>query len=171
MSIVKTALAAADTEEQAATAQHMLTRCYASGLDPDAYRTVIYAASTLGYADHTKGSAWGSDREFFAALIDLECELFTKLKHINNLMRWIAEEWNTTPNIAENIPYFNALLAAKDILNPAAQRVGIALARIIAAPDELTHAYAACYRLVRAGRKLPYDGRFITGELADNPTI
>lgn len=171
MSILSDALAAADTEEQAATAQHMLTRCYASGLDPTSYRTIIAAALHLGYADHAKGRAWASDREFFAALLDLECELFTKLKHIKNLMRWVADEWNTTPQIPENIPYFNALLAAKQILNPAAGRVGPALARVIDAPDEMTDTYAACYRLVRAGRKLPYRGRFISGDVTASTSI
>lgn len=166
MSILSDAIAAADTEDQAATAHHMLTRCYASGLDPDAYRCVIGAACHLGYADHAKGSAWASDRELFSVLIDLECELFTKLKQIYSLIALVQAEWNATENIPENVPYFNMLLAARDVLVPAERRVTLALNRVIAAPDELADTYAACYRLVRAGRKLPYRGRFISGEVA-----
>ncbi|MET8987771.1 hypothetical protein ABZW49_20180 [Nonomuraea wenchangensis] len=167
MSILSLAVEAADTTELAAEAAVMVSRCHASGLDPDAYRCVIAAMVNLGAAAATGGPAWWSDREFVGRLIDLECELYTKLQHINNLIAKVQLEWATTPNIPENVPYFAMLQAAADVLRPACARVTAALNRVIAAPDELTGTYAACYRLVRSGRQLPYKGRFISG--AVNP--
>ncbi|GAA1749328.1 hypothetical protein [Nonomuraea bangladeshensis] len=166
MSILSLAVEAADTTELAAEAAVMVSRCHASGLDPDAYRCVIAAMVNLGANPATGGPAWWSDREFVGKLIDLECELYTRLQEINRLITRATTEIARIDRYTP-VEQVEALHAALDVLRPARARVTAALNRVIAAPDELTGTYAACYRHVRAGKQLPYKGRFISG--AVNP--
>ncbi|MGI5288006.1 hypothetical protein ACQEVF_32340 [Nonomuraea polychroma] len=165
MSILNTAIAVADTEQQAANALFIKSRCEATGMEPASYRCVIGAMVRLGDAVASRGPAWRNDHEFVGALLDLECNLFTKLQQINRLIRQInvaiAQINEYTP-----LEHIDALYASLDLLHPAASHVTAALNRVIAAPEELAETYAACYRHVRAGKKLPYDGRFISGEIA-----
>ncbi|WP_433516481.1 hypothetical protein ACQP2T_13465 [Nonomuraea sp. CA-143628] len=165
MSLLQIAIDTADTSEEAAIAALIMSRCHASGLAAAAYRCVVGAAINLGLNEGLRGPAWRQDVEFVGALIDLECDLFAKLQHINRVIAQIQYEWANTPNIPENAAYFHALQAAADVLGPARGRVTAALNRIIRAPEELAETYAACYRHVRAGRQLPYRGRFISGEI------
>jgi hypothetical protein len=166
MSLLNIAIEAADTSELAATAALIMSRCHASGLDADAYRCVVGAAVHLGLSPASRCRAWSSDREFVDTLLDLECDLYAKLQHINSVIAMVQAEWANTPNIPENVPYFATLQAAGDMLGPAHAHVTAALNRVIAAPDELADTYAACYRHVRSGRQLPYRGRFISGDVA-----
>lgn len=166
MSLLQIAIATADTSEEAAVAAFIMSRCHASGLAASAYRCVVGAAVNLGLVGGSRQQAWRNDHEFVGALIDLECDLFTKLQSINSVIAMVQAEWANTPNIPENVPYFNMLLAARDVLVPARARVTAALNRVIAAPDELAETYAVCYRHVRSGRSLPYRGRFISGDVA-----
>lgn len=164
MKILRLAIATADTEQQSAHALFLRSRCEASGMDPDSYRCVIGAVLRLGPAVTGRGPAWRNDHEYVGALIDLECDLHTKLQQVNNLIAGVhvaiagINEYTRVEDIA-------ALYAALDLLNPAADRVVSALSRVIAAPEELTETYAIAYRFVRSGRKLPYRGRFISGEI------
>lgn len=164
MSILSLAIEAADTSEQAETAALIMSRCHASGLDAGAYRCVIGAALHLGLTAAVRGPAWRNDQEFMGALIDLECDLHTKLQDIHSKIAIVRAEWANTPHTSENTADLAILQAAMDTLIPARSRVIAALNRVIAAPDELTETYAACYRHVRAGKTLPYNGRFISGE-------
>jgi hypothetical protein len=166
MSLLQIAIDTADTSEEAAVAAFIMSRCHASGLAAAAYRCVVGAAVNLGLAGGSRQQAWRNDHEFVGALIDLECDLFTKLQAINSVIAMVQAEWANTPNTRENVPYFAALQAAMDMLVPARDRVTAALNRVIAAPDELADTYAVCYRHVRSGRSLPYRGRFISGDVA-----
>lgn len=165
MSILSTAIATADTEQEAAHALFIKSRCEATGMAPDSYRCVIGAMVRLGDAVASRGTAWRNDQEFVSALLDLECDLFTKLQQINKLIQQVSiaiEQINEyTP-----VEHIDALYASLDLLRPAASRVTAALNRVIAAPEELADTYAACYRHVRSGRKLPFRGRFISGDVA-----
>ncbi|MEV0993391.1 hypothetical protein [Nonomuraea sp. NPDC050202] len=164
MSLLKTAIATADTEQQAAHALFIKSRCDASGMDVASYRCVIGAMVRLGEAVSSRGPAWRNDHEFVSALIDLECDLHTKLKQINELTNTVMVGISLI-NENTRVEHIDALYASLDLLRPARDRVIGALNRVIAAPEELTETYAVCYRHVRAGRKLPYRGRFISGEI------
>lgn len=164
MSILNAAIATADTEQQAADALFITSRCEAAGMDPDSYRCVIGAMVRLGPAVTVKGPAWRNDHEFVAALLDLECDLFTKLQQINSLISRIQAAIEQI-NEYTRVEHIEALHASLDVLHPAAARITSALNRVIAAPEELAETYAVCYRHVRSGRLLPYRGRFISGEV------
>jgi hypothetical protein len=164
VSVLTAAVNAADLSEQAHTATIMVARCAATGLVASSYRGVIAAAVTLGMTGRTRHVAWACDIQFVTALVDLETDLSLRLMQIRELItsyetRLAAELDAEHPN-AEAIA---ALEAALGVLHPARHRVEYAISRLMTAPDELGDTYAAAYNHVRSGRKLPYNGRFLTG--------
>lgn len=164
MTIVSDAINAANLEEEAATAAMIVSRCHSTGLDARSYRCVIGAAVTLGMAPWSRLPRWSGDQEFVNALIDLECDLYGRLQQIVGMIARLNAAYEACPKTKRNADYLAAIETALSILGPARVKVTTALNRIMAAPDELADTYAACYRLVRAGRVLPFDGRFISGE-------
>lgn len=54
--------------------------------------------------------------------------------------------------------------SALELLEDLTQRLAHAHARLESVPDDLREVYEAHYRLVRKGRVLPFEGRWLTGE-------
>jgi len=165
-SLLRTAIYTASTMPQAEHTLFIKSRCEASGMDPDSYRCVIGVLVRLGGEPVVdKGPGWRNDHEYLGALVDLECDLHTKLRQINNLIDAYTvtlaaiNEYTRVADIA-------ALHASLDILQPAKSRVAGALKRMYFASEDLTETYAVCYRHIRAGKKLPHRGRFISGDVA-----
>lgn len=153
----------ADTEEIATAAASMVGSCRQTGLDLGGYRGLIGCALTLGMQPARHGPAWRTDTAFINAVVDLEDEMRRKLFRIRSKKAQLNALLETIPDIEENAHILADIYAALEILEPAEQRIGYAVGRLIAVPGELGDTYAAAYQLVRSGRKLPYDGRFITG--------
>ncbi|MFI6793705.1 hypothetical protein ACIBG4_40875 [Nonomuraea sp. NPDC050383] len=164
MSILNAAVALADTTDHAHTATSMVGRCAATGLAAASYRSVIAAAVTLGMTACTATGPWRNDIDFINALVDLEAELSAQASQIRSM---IADCEERLALVDEHTPtdYVVALQAALEILYAALRRVEYATNRLMAAPDELGDTYAAAYSHIRSGRKLPYRGRFISGDV------
>ncbi|MBO3744894.1 hypothetical protein J5X84_02360 [Streptosporangiaceae bacterium NEAU-GS5] len=167
MSIYSAAAHLADTSELSHTASQMTARCRSTGLTPSSYRGIIAVAVALGLAPGSRlaGRAWQTDVEFVNAIIDLETEVMTRLKRTNEMIsRYETLLTNALAEPDKNTAPITALRAALPLLYTARRRVSYALGRLMAAPDELGDTYAAAYRLVKSGRQLPHNGRFITGQ-------
>ncbi|MGJ6962540.1 hypothetical protein ACSDR0_11585 [Streptosporangium sp. G11] len=169
MSILSTAIALADTSELAHTATVMVGRCGSTGLVPASYRGVIAAAVTLGMTGPPRAVAWCNDIEFVNALVDLETELSIRLREANAMIRTLWGRLEEIPATEENADLIATICAALEILTPAASRIEYAMGRLMAAPNELGETYAAAYNLVRSGRRLPRNGRWITGDAPSQP--
>lgn len=163
MSYTSEAAVLADTEEIAGTAASMVGSCRQTGLDLGGYRGLVGCALILGMQPAHHGLAWRTDTAFMTAIVDLEDEMRNKLFRIRSKKAQLIALLETIPDIEENARVLADIYAALEILEAAEQRIGYAVGRLIVVPDELGETYAAAYSLVRSGRKLPHDGRWITG--------
>ncbi|WP_433519023.1 hypothetical protein ACQP2T_28000 [Nonomuraea sp. CA-143628] len=177
MDVVTIATALADTTGLGEIAARMCGRCQATGLVAFSYRRLIGTAHVLGVpymAMLHAGVAWRTDVNFVNVLIDLECDIYNRLVQVNNLIvdleNQIAGLWaiyDETPETEWCLAQIGVLQGVLQILYPALSRLKYALQRIQGAPDELGETYAAAYRHVRSGRKLPFNGRWLTADGAD----
>lgn len=177
MHIVTVAMTLADTSELGLAAAQMCGRCQATGLVVSSYGRLIGTAAVLGVPYmgmlHA-GRAWRSDVQFVNWLIDLECDIYNRLVQIVNVA-WqvrdaIAGWWATydgTDETAYCLDMIAVLQGALPYLNGAESRLRYALQRIMGAAEQLGDTYEAAYRHVRAGRKLPFNGRWLTADGAD----
>ena len=166
MTILGDAIATANLEDLAESAALIVARCHATGLDPSSYRCALSAAVRLGITTWGISARWNSDNDYVGALIDLECDLFTKLQQISAMIaRYAAALEAEYGKVLQRPKVIAALQAALEILATARDKATAALNRVMAAPDELTGTYAAAYHHVRSGRVLPFNGRFISGEV------
>jgi hypothetical protein len=177
MDAVTLAMALADTTDLGEIAARMCGRCRATGLVASSYRRLVGTAYVLGtpyLAMLHGGLAWRTDVGFVNVLIDLECDIYNRLVQVNNmilqLQGQIAGLWATydeTPETEWCLAEIGLLQGVLEGLYPALSRLKYALRRVHGAPDELGEVYAAAYRHVRAGRKLPFNGRWLTADGAD----
>jgi hypothetical protein len=177
MDPITLAEALADTSDLAEIAARMCGRCQSTGLVVASYRRLIGTAHVLGVAYMPMlhaGVAWRTDVGFVNVLIDLECDIYNRLVQVNNMIvnveGQIATLWaiyDETDETAWCLAAIGVLQGALQVLYPALRRLKYALRRICGAPDELGEVYAAAYRHVRSGRKLPYNGRWLTADGAD----
>ncbi|MEU8364920.1 hypothetical protein AB0C27_53795 [Nonomuraea sp. NPDC048882] len=170
---MSTAVSLADTSEIAGTAAAMIGRCQATGIVVASYRGLIAAAVTLGMQPALRGRAWPTDTTFVTALVDLECDLFSRLTQVNAMIdrlvgdiEWLESQYTGTPETEIYLRRSAVLRAALDVLIPAQTRLNYALGRVMAVPEELGETYAAACAHVRSGRQLPFNGRWITGRTA-----
>ena len=177
MDVVTAAMALADTTDLGEVAARMCGRCQATGLVASSYRRLIGTARVLGVpymAMLHAGVAWRRDVGFVNVLIDLECDICNRLVQVNSMIvnfeGQIAGLWaiyDGTDETAWCLVQIGILQGAVQVLYPALARLRYALRRIHGAPDELGETYAAAYRHVRSGRKLPLNGRWLTADGAD----
>lgn len=175
-----------DLEELGENAARQCGRCQATGLVARSYRCLLgvaYALRTPYVAMLHRGPAWRDDVQFVTQVIDLHCDIYERRVRVNVLVQQtrerVAELWAAYECIADvekEAAEAEAILFEIGILEdalrrllPAQVRLGYALERIALAPDELGDVYAAAYRLVRAGRVLPFNGRWLTGDLTPQP--
>jgi hypothetical protein len=177
MHIVTVAMTLADTSELGLAAAQMCGRCRSTGIIPASYRRLMGAAYVLGtpYMPMLHaGRAWRSDVQFVNWLIDLECDLYNAIVQVNNMMQQVRDAigawWAVYDDTDETAYVLDMIAMLESVLPPlygAARRLRYALNRVMGAPDELGEVYAAAYQHVRAGRKLPYNGRWLTADGAD----
>ncbi|WP_182875637.1 hypothetical protein [Microbispora sp. H10670] len=160
----------ADTEEIAAAAAGMVGSCRATGLDVSGYRGLMGCALTLGMQPAHHGEAWRTDRALVNAVVDLEDDMRHRLFRIRSYRDQLDALLETIPDTEENTHVIADIMAALEILASAEQRLGYAAGRLARVPGELGETYAAVYTLIRQGRALPYDGRWITGQTSTGGT-
>lgn len=153
----------ADTEELAATAASMVGSCRATGLDIGGYRGLMGCALILGLQPAHHGQPWPTDRALVNAVIDLEDEMRRRLFLIRSFRAQLLAYLEMIPDTEENAHVIADILAALEILEAAERQIGYAAGRLARVPGELGETYTAAYDLIRQGRALPYDGRWITG--------
>ncbi|WP_068925063.1 hypothetical protein [Planobispora rosea] len=180
MSLTAQAEALTDTEDLGQDGAMMCGRCRATGIDVRSFAPLIGATIALGVRP-LAGAGWTpypDDRRLIDDLIDLADQVAT---HANAAGRLIGTAQATRAHAAAmfadaacadppremDMAYWASVMgdcdAAAEILWPLLHRLRAVYQRLMAAPEHLGETYAAVYRLVTAGRVLPYDGRWITG--------
>lgn len=165
----------ADTQELGNEAGIMAGRCQATGLDPRSFRGIIGASLALGSGPaHSLGVRWASDRELITAICDLLDLIADRWTAYRALLVAAANARAFARALLAGAPddlgagYQRAVIAdcttALDILGSLAARLRAASSRLNAAPHELGETYAAVYALIAQGRRMPHNGRWITGE-------
>lgn len=184
MSYLARAEALAEPDELAVDAATAAGRCFATGLDLDAFRGVIAVTIILGTRP-VRASAWPDDVAMIEALEDLTERLGVRRSQVDRLgtetrmaldqaKRELAAaesaERSAKKDSARNAArarqrQARAVIAdctaALEILTDAAQKFGYAIRRIERVPDELGETYASVYELVRHGRVMPHRGAFL----------
>ncbi|HEY9441011.1 MAG TPA: hypothetical protein VIS29_20680 [Streptomyces sp.] len=170
------ARALADTSDPGHTAALIASRCQGSGLDPRGYAGMYGAALTLGQPLLPAGAGWCSDRDLVDAIADLQDTLAARQARLRiaqaetraalaRAQRQAARDRHLFGQVgAETRIVLADCRTALEVLGEAAGRLRHAVSRIGAVPGELGEVYEAVYRLVRAGRVLPHNGRWLTGE-------
>lgn len=168
-----------DTTGIGADGAMMCGRCRATGLDVRSFSPLIGATLALGVRPLSGAgwSPWSADRELVDALLDLVALVAARYTEcIGFIGEAVATRAAAYKRIAALDPEENAddirwlrvnianCSTALEVIAPLPARLRAAMARLNAAPGRLGDTYAAVYRLVEAGRVLPYDGRWITGE-------
>src|SRR5690606_15748014 len=142
---------------------NMVGRCHATGLAPASYRGIIAAAVTFGMTAAPKQPPWATDVELITAVTDLEDHLSAKFHQVNNMISEYEGRLEEITPSEKNQQLIAGLEASLEILRTALRRVDYAMSRLATVPTELGDTYAAAYQLIRSGRSLPYNGRWITG--------
>lgn len=162
----------ADTEELAAAAAQGVGRCVAAGLDPDVYRGWVGATVALGGRPRRlhRSQAWRTDREMLTALADLEDDITAALRQVRTAAVGIVHQRDAALDSHPPAEQLRAVVEDCDtaigVLQAAGQRLDYALGRLRAVPEDLGDTYEALYRMVRSGRAMPHDGRWLTGTVA-----
>lgn len=164
---------AAEAAAHGADASGMCARARATGLDPDAYRGLIGAAAILGCppGGGPGGKRFDDDHDFATALDTLESDLAEHASQTARLGRNARSEHTAAHHRLDNAVTEQERRAASNhaadldeaiaILKALHRRVRHAQQRLAVVPDEIGGTYLEVYRLVKAGRVLPYDGRWL----------
>ncbi|MGI5155849.1 hypothetical protein [Microbispora sp. CA-102843] len=179
MSWTSQAEVAADTSELGIAGRGMCGRCRATGLHPSAYAPLTGATVALGTWPLT-GSGdgyvpFGSDRDLVDQLLDFGIAILGRYDRVVTLVRmivlrraellaWIASAIRGDPVEAWQAEVVDCTTAL-EVLAGVPRRLRAAAGRVAATPAALGETYAEVYRLVAAGRVLPYNGRWLTGEV------
>lgn len=159
-------------------------RCRRSGLDPIAYAGLVGALVALNAGTglmgalnnlatvHTTMYRWKDDNDLLQGVAGLEIHVQQRLTLVNDYIahceeaRRIAlrhvQEGHPDPGYRAVVRECDAALGS---LYPAHNQLQHALRRIQAVPQDLGDTYAAAYATIRRGTVLPYDGRWITGDV------
>ncbi|MDH2424714.1 hypothetical protein [Sphaerisporangium sp. TRM90804] len=93
---------------------------------------------------------------------------YVRLRHQAATARARARVMLARTDNSRDIATLNATIidcnTCLETLESLAPRLRAASRRLNATPHELGETYAAVYRLIAAGRQMPVDGRWITGE-------
>lgn len=165
----------ADTSELAAEAHAMAGSCRATGLDPRSFHGVIGAAVALGaYPINATGLPWQCDKDLIIAICDLldviadRWRSYVRLRHAIAVTRARARAHLAATDNERDVAVLRRVVidcnTALETLEPLPSRLRAASKRLNDAPEQLGETYAAVYRLLAAGRRMPVDGRWITGE-------
>ncbi|MFI6395517.1 hypothetical protein [Nonomuraea sp. NPDC050540] len=156
--------APAEPCDLAIEAATMCARCRTTGLDPAAYHPLIGAALALGATPAAGADGpYRSDTDLIDDLVDLISGVHEHRAALQALTtqvlcaRALAGRSNNAAEAAD-------CEAAAEILADTSKRLNAALSRLAAVPAQLGETYEAAYTLVAAGRHLPHDGRWITGQ-------
>lgn len=166
---------AEQVNEEAATygeqAAQLCGRCQATGLDPDAYRGLSGAAVTLGAQPLRRGqTALADDHDFAQELDAVETDLVDFRAEVEHWRRATRDAMQRAQaglgsDDEERQRRARAVVAdceeALAVLDGLDTRVRHALNRLVAVPDELGGTYLAAYRLVKSGRRMPHEGRWL----------
>lgn len=165
----------ADTSELAADATAMAGSCRAAGLDPRSFHGIIGAAVALGaYPINATGIPWASDKDLIIAICDLldliadKWRAYQRLRYaVANRRAWARACYQGAPDDPGAGFYLKVVAdcnTALETLESLPGRLRAASARLNAAPEQIGETYAAVYQLIAAGRRMPVNGRWITGE-------
>lgn len=176
MSWIGRAEALADTEDLGQEAAIMGARCRATGLAFTSFRSILGAARALG-SGQLVGDGWlpyRDDHELVGVICDMLDEIadrwqaYVRLRNEAATAR--ARAWAYLEVVVEEADRVTLrariadCTAALEVLSVLAGRLTAASRRLNAAPVELGDTYAAVYQLVAAGRVMPHNGRWITGQ-------
>ncbi|MBG0828201.1 hypothetical protein HS041_10520 [Planomonospora sp. ID67723] len=179
MRYLSRAMVLADTEELGHEGAMMCGRCRATGLDVRSFAPLIGATLMLGVRPPAaRGwTPYPDDRRLVDDLIDLADLVAARAGAAMALTRsagaarahavaMFAEAACADPPRQQDMASWAAVMgdcdAALEVLQALLHRLRVIYQRLMAAPEQLGETYAAAYRLVSAGRVLPYDGRWLT---------
>ncbi len=165
----------ADTSELARQAESMAGRCRGTGLAPRSFTGVIGAAVALGsYPVNARGLRYATDRELITALCDLLDDIadkwqeYVQLRYAAASARARARAVLAGTSNERDIATLQAIVidctTALETLESLPGRLRNASRRLNEVPEQLGETYAAVYALVAQGRRMPLNGRWITGE-------
>ncbi|OPG10574.1 hypothetical protein [Microbispora sp. GKU 823] len=180
MSWTSHAEVAADTSELGSLGRDLCGRCRATGLHPNAYAPLTGATLALGVWPLTGGghgyAPFASDRELVDQLLDFGIAILGQYDRVVTLVRMAALRqaellaWIASATKGDPVEAWQAELVdcttALEVLAGVPRRLRAAAGRVAATPAALGETYVEVYRLVAAGRVLPYNGRWLTGEMA-----
>jgi hypothetical protein len=166
-----------DTSGLGSDAAMMCGQARATGLDPNSIRSLIGASLALGCWPQ-RGDGWTpypSDTDLVEALFDLQDAVYRWWKGVERLTRAVARRRarliqclsESEPDHPQRPEWHWELVdcnTALEILTDVPARLNAAINKLAAVPIELGDTYAAVYTLVAAGRVMPHNGRWITGE-------
>lgn len=164
-----------DTSELAQQAEWMAGRCRGTGLDPRSFTGVIGAAIALGaYPVSAIGPRYTNDRELITAICDLlddiadKWQAYVKLRHQVATARARARVVLRGTTNERDVPVLQGIISdcttALETLESLPGRLQGASKRLNETPEQLGETYAAVYALVAQGRRMPLNGRWMTGE-------
>ena len=171
----------ADTEELGGDVALMAGRCRATGLDPRAFAPIMGAAMALGARPSAiMDYAYSSDQELIEELLEHASAIYQR--ELDTIRLWsqaaAARQWaiaSYTTAQALNPPDYEAMRrwravwadcdAALEVLTNIPRRLRAARTRLTMAPAELGDTYQAVYDTLAQDRVMPYDGRWLTGEV------
>ncbi len=165
----------ADTSELAADAEAMVVRCRGTGLDPRSFQGVIGAALALGtYPAGTTGPSFATDRELITAICDLLDEIadrwaaYVRLRTAAATARARARAHLAVTENERDKTTLREIdvdcTTCLETLESLAGRLQAASSRLNDTPNQLGETYAEVYALIARGRRMPLNGRWITGE-------
>jgi hypothetical protein len=173
----------ADTIELGQEGAMMCGRCRATGLDVRSFAPLIGATLALG-ARPLAGAGWTrylDDRRLIDDLLELADDVSSRCNATTGLIKTVvgtrahaaamyADAATASPPRDMDMAYWAAVMgdcdAAAEILGVLLPRLRMAYQRLVSTPEQLGETYAAVYRLLSAGRVMPLDGRWITGEVS-----
>lgn len=158
-----------------------INRCRATGLDEQSFTALHDVGNALSDTFKVRGrsrSPWRSDRAYVNHLVEVEVLLVARLANIDLRLEIWEQEAAEAQDMLAILPYTLSTLAQRTywqaVLESAVQALGIAeeardkvwtaLCCLRDLYDQLEDTYQAAYDLVRSGRVLPHNGRWITGE-------
>ncbi|MET9339302.1 hypothetical protein [Nonomuraea sp. NPDC003804] len=173
----------ADTTDLGADAAMMCGRARATGLDPNSIRSLLGATLALGVRP-LRGEGWTPyrlDRDLAEDLVELSVAVHDRGRRVEQLVTRVAARRATlrrwlfhAESEDARRPVWRAEITdcttALEVLGPLPRRLAVIIAKLAACPVQLGETYAAVYALVAAGRVMPHDGRWLTGEVPCSST-
>ena len=174
MSWTSNAEVLADATDLGVIAARMAGRCRATGLDWRSFRGVVRAAASLGVMPYPAdaSTAWPTDTAVIEELLDLVDLVRARRQRVRELISSAHVRAAVLRRHLGDLAYdqrairmeLRDIATALEVLDPVPARLSAASSGLAAAPEQMGSTYAAVYRLLAGGHRMPARGRWLTGE-------